>query len=90
MKQPIGKNHTDSAGNPWGWWIIGGGESLEKFGLSVKRESKGRLRGNVSVDSPVIFRRCPAAFIGILSGFIGDKTVADFKENPQKFSREII
>ena len=30
---PSGQNHTDSAGNPWGWWILGGGESPEKFGL---------------------------------------------------------
>ena len=30
---PSGQNHMDSAGNPWGWWILGGGESPEKFGL---------------------------------------------------------
>ena len=30
---PSGQNHADSAGNPWGWWILGGGESPEKFGL---------------------------------------------------------
>ena len=87
---PSGQNLADSAGNPWGWWILGGGESPEKFGLSVKRESTGKLRGNFRVDSPGIFRRFPAEFIGIFGGFIGDKTVADFKENPQRFSREIM
>ena len=75
---PSGQNHADSAGNPWGWWILGGGESPEKFGLSVKQESTG------------IFWRFPAEFIRIFGGFIGDKTVADFKENPQRFSREIM
>ena len=30
---PSGQNHADSAGNPWGWWTLGGGESPEKFGL---------------------------------------------------------
>ena len=68
------------------WWR----ESPEKFGLWVKRESTGRLRGNFCVDSPGIFRRFPAEFIRIFGGFIGDKTVADFKENPQRFSREIV
>ena len=30
---PSGQNPADSAGNPCGWWILGGGESPEKFGL---------------------------------------------------------
>ena len=87
---PSGQIHAESAGNPWGWWILGGGESPEKFGLSVKRESTGKLRGNFRVDSPGIFQRFPAEFKGIFGGFIGDKIVADFKENPQRFSREIM
>ena len=90
MKQPSRKNYADSAGNPWGRWILGGGESPEKIGLSVRGESIGKLRGNFCVGSPGIFRRCPAEFIGIFGGFIGDKTVADLKENPQRFSREIM
>ena len=36
-----GQNHPDSAGNPRGGWILGGGESPEKIGLSVIREYKG-------------------------------------------------
>ena len=63
---PSWQNHADSAGNPWGWRILGGGESPEKFGLRVKRESTGKLRGNFRVDSPGIFWRFPAEFIGNL------------------------
>ena len=58
--------------------------------MSVKREYMGKLRRNFRVDSPGIFRGIPAEFIGIFGGFIGDKTVADFKENPRIFSREIL
>ena len=50
----------------------------------------GEIEGNFRVDSPGIFRRFPAEFIGIFGGFIEDKTVADFKENPQRFSKEIM
>ena len=32
----------------------------------------------------------PAEFTGIFGGFIGDKTVEDFKGNPRIFSRQII
>ena len=87
---PSGQNHADSAGNPWGWWILGGGESPEKFGLSVKRESTGKLRGNLGRDSSQILPRFPEEFVGISYGFIGDKTVADFKGNPQRFSGEFM
>ena len=63
--QPSGQNHADSAGNPQGWWILGGGESPEKFGLSVKRESTGKLRGNLGRDSSRILPRFPEEFVGI-------------------------
>ena len=36
----------NSAGNPRGMWILGGGESPEKFGLSVKR-----IHGEIEVKS---------------------------------------
>ena len=58
--------------------ILGGGESLEKFGLSVKQESTGKVRGNLGRDSSQIH------------GFIGDKTVANFKGNPLRFSGEFM
>ena len=37
-----------------------------------------------------ISQRFPVEFIRIFSEFIGDKSVADFKGNPQRFSREIM
>ena len=84
---PSGQNHADSAGNPRGWWILGGGESSEKFGLSVKRESTGKLWGNLGRDSIRILPRFPEEFVGISYLFLGDKTAEDFKGNPQRFSR---
>ena len=42
------------------------------------------------MDSTGIFRRFPAEFIGIFGGFIGGKTVEDFKGNLRRFSREIM
>ena len=41
------------------------------------------------MDYSGISRRFPAEFIGIFGGCIGDKTVEDFKGNPQRLSREI-
>ena len=41
------------------------------------------------MDYSGILRRFPAEFIGIFGGCIGDKTVEDFKGNPQRLSREI-
>ena len=70
--------------------ILGGGESLEKFGLSVKRESTGKVRGNLGRDSSQILPRFPEEFVGISYGFIGDKTVANFKGNPLRFSGEFM
>ena len=65
-----GQNHADSAGNPRGWRILR---------LNVKRESKQKLKGIFRTDSAGIFRRFPAEFLGIFGGFIGDKTVEDFR-----------
>ena len=77
--------------NPWGWWILGGGESPEKFGLSVKRESTWKLRGNLGRDSSQILPKFPEEFEGISYKFIQrDKTVADFKGNPQRVSGEFM
>ena len=36
------------------------------------------------------FRDFPTEFIGSFGGFIGDKTVEDFKGNPRRFLREIV
>ena len=55
----------------------------------MKRESAWKLRGLFRVDSLGISWRFPAEFVRIFVGFIGDKSVADFKGNPRRFSREI-
>ena len=89
LTQPIRQNQTDSAGNPCGWRILGGGESTQKVGLQVNRESMWILRGIFGVVSSGIFRRFPAEFIGISGGFIWDKTAEDFKGNLWRLSREI-
>ena len=41
------------------------------------------------VDSSGISLKFPAEFIWIFGGFIGDKTVDDFKGNPRRFSGEL-
>ena len=48
------------------------------------------IEGIFHVDSLGISRRFPAEFIRIFGGFIGDKSVADFQGNPQRFSWEIM
>ena len=68
------------------WWRGIPGEIWVVSETRIHRE----IGGNFRVDFPGIFQRFPAEFIGIFGGFIGDKTVADFKENPQRFSREIM
>ena len=45
----------------------------------MKRESTQKLKGIFRTDSAGIFRRFPAEFLGIFGGFIGDKTVEDFR-----------
>ena len=61
-----------------------------KFGLSLKRDSTGKLSGNLGRYSSEILPRFPEEFEGISYGFIGDKTGADFKGNPQRFSEEFM
>ena len=48
-----------------------------------------KLREFFRVDSSGISLKFPTEFIWIFGGFIGDKTVHDFKGNPRRFSGEI-
>ena len=70
----------DSAGNPQGWRIHGGGESTGNFGLYVKRESTWKLRGVFHVDSCGFSQRFPAEFMRIFGGFIGVRFSGDSLE----------
>ena len=49
-----------------------------------------KLRGIFHVDSIGISQKFPAELIVIFGGFIGDKTMDDFRGNPWRFSREIM
>ena len=75
---PSGQNHVESAGNPQGWRILGGGESARKFGLCETRVYVEIEGGTCCMDSSGISRRFPAEFIGIFGGFIGEKNSGGF------------
>ena len=68
------------------------GNQRGNFSLKVKLASKLKLRGILPMDSSGIYRRFPPEFIGNFGGFMGDKTVVNFKGNPrssQEKSHEI-
>ena len=65
------------------------GNQRGNFSLKVKLASKLKLRGILPMYSSGIYRRFPPEFIGNFGGFMGDKTVVNFKGNPREFSRKI-
>ena len=65
------------------------GNQRGNFSLKVKLASTLKLRGILPMDSSGIYRRFPPEFIGNFGGFMGDKTVVNFKGNPRSSQKKI-